>query len=165
MSFFLSLQPFTSNMYVRRVKAGEFLMVNPHLLQDLTDRGLWTDKIRNQIMKDNGSVANVKAIPARLKELYKTVWEIKMKDLIDMAADRGAFIDQSQSLNLFMAEPTKEKLTAMHFYGWKKGLKTGMYYLRTKAASAAIQFTVDQGKGGDEGTDDEDDGVCISCQG
>lgn len=116
-------EPFSSNLYIRRVKAGEFIMANPHLLKDLTDRGLWTPEVRNQLMRDGGSVANIASIPERIKELYKTVWEIKMKDIIDMAADRGKFIDQSQSLNLFIAEPTTDKLTAMHFYAWKKGLK------------------------------------------
>ena len=116
-------EPFSSNLYLRRVKAGEFIMANPHLLQDLADRGLWTPSIRNQLMRDGGSVANISDIPARLKELYRTVWEIKMKSIIDMAADRGKFIDQSQSLNLFIADPTMDKLTAMHFYAWKKGLK------------------------------------------
>jgi len=116
-------EPFSSNLYIRRVKAGEFIMANTHLLQDLTDRGLWTPAVRNQLMRDGGSVANIATIPDRLKELYKTVWEIKMKDIVDMAADRGKFIDQSQSLNLFIAEPSADKLTAMHFYAWKKGLK------------------------------------------
>lgn len=116
-------EPFSSNLYIRRVKAGEFIMANPHLLQDLTDRGLWTPSVRNQLMRDGGSVANIKTIPPRLREIYKTVWEIRMKDIIGMAADRGKFIDQSQSLNLFVAEPTVDKLTAMHFYAWKQGLK------------------------------------------
>lgn len=116
-------EPFSSNLYLRRVKAGEFIMANPHLLQDLTDRGLWTPTVRNQLMRDGGSVANIDCIPTRLKELYRTVWEIKMKDIVDMAADRGKFVDQSQSLNLFIADPTVDKLTAMHFYAWKKGLK------------------------------------------
>ena len=116
-------EPFSSNMYLRRVKAGEFIMINPHLLQDLTERGLWTREVRNRLMQDGGSVANIDCLPQRLKELYKTVWEVKMKDVIDMAADRGKFVDQSQSLNLFMADPTYDKLTAMHFYAWKKGLK------------------------------------------
>lgn len=119
-------EPFSSNLYLRRVKAGEFIMANPHLLQDLVDRGLWTPSVRNQLMRDGGSVANIPDIPARLKELYKTVWEIKMKSIIDMAADRGKFIDQSQSLNLFIADPTMDKLTAMHFYAWKKGLKVSV---------------------------------------
>jgi len=119
-------EPFASNLYVRRVKAGEFIIVNPHLIQDLTDLGIWNGDVRNQLMRDGGSVANIDCIPDHLKELYKTVWEMKMKDIIDMAADRGRFIDQSQSLNLFMAVPTANKLTAMHFYAWKKGLKVSM---------------------------------------
>ncbi len=116
-------EPFASNLYVRRVKAGEFIIVNPHLIQDLTDLGLWNQSVRNQLMRDGGSVAKIECVPDRLKGLYKTVWEMKMKDVIDMAADRGKFIDQSQSLNLFIADPTVDKLTAMHFYAWKKGLK------------------------------------------
>lgn len=128
-------EPFSSNLYIRRVKAGEFIMANPHLLQDLTDRGLWTPAVRNQLMRDGGSVANIATIPARLKELYKTVWEIKMKDIIDMAADRGKFIDQSQSLNLFIAEPSVDKLTAMHFYAWKKGLKVSKLHALYGVAS------------------------------
>jgi len=116
-------EPFASNLYVRRVKAGEFIIVNPHLIQDLSDLGIWNTNVRNQLMRDGGSVANIDCIPNHLKNLYKTVWEMKMKDIIDMAADRGKFIDQSQSLNLFMATPTTNKLTAMHFYAWKKGLK------------------------------------------
>lgn len=161
-------EPFSSNLYIRRVKAGEFIMANPHLLQDLTDRGLWTPAVRNQLMRDGGSVQKIDLIPDRLKELYKTVWEIKMKDIVDMAADRGKFVDQSQSLNLFLADPSVDKLTAMHFYGWKKGLKTGMYYLRTKPAVNAIQYTVDktttaQFKSSIHGAEPDD--VCISCQG
>jgi ribonucleoside-diphosphate reductase alpha subunit len=152
-------EPYVSNLYLRRVKAGEFIMANPHLLQDLTDRGLWNAQVRNQLMRDGGSVANISCIPDRLKQIYKTVWEIKMKDIVDMAADRGKFIDQSQSLNLFIADPSVDKLTAMHFYSWKKGLKTGMYYLRTRPAVNAIQYTVSDG--GDTGTDDIS---CISCQ-
>lgn len=159
-------EPFSSNLYIRRVKAGEFIMANPHLLQDLTDRGLWTPSVRNQMMRDGGSVQNIPDIPDRLKELYKTVWEIKMKDIIDMGADRGKFIDQSQSLNLFIADPNMDKLTAMHFYAWKKGLKTGMYYLRTKPAVNAIQYTVEKISptvivGGIP--EAEPDDVCISC--
>lgn len=121
-------EPFASNLYVRRVKAGEFIIVNPHLIQDLTDLGIWNNNVRNQLMRDGGSVANIDCVPDRLKELYKTVWEMKMKDVIDMAADRGRFIDQSQSLNLFMAVPTANKLTAMHFYAWKKGLKVRVVF-------------------------------------
>lgn len=161
------IEPFSSNLYLRRVKAGEFIMMNPHLLQDLLDRGLWTADIRNQMMKEGGSVQNIPLIPDRLKELYKTVWEIRMKDIIDMAADRGKFIDQSQSLNLFHADPTIDKLTAMHFYAWKKGLKTGMYYLRTKPAVNAIQYTVEKGSPPEQmkPTTDDFENVCTSCQG
>lgn len=163
-------EPFSSNLYIRRVKAGEFIMANPHLLQDLTDRGLWTPAVRNQLMRDGGSVQNIAEIPDRLKAIYKTVWEIKMKDIIDMAADRGKFVDQSQSLNLFLADPTADKLTAMHFYAWKKGLKTGMYYLRTKPAVNAIQYTVEKNLDGTNRVtaslpDAERDDVCLSCQG
>lgn len=153
-------EPFSSNLYIRRVKAGEFIMANPHLMKDLTDRGLWTPSVRNQMMRDGGSVQNIAEIPDRLKDIYKTVWEIKMKDIIDMAADRGMFVDQSQSLNLFMADPTIDRLTAMHFYAWRKGLKTGMYYLRTKPAVNAIQYTVDRSPVLPN-MDSQD--VCISC--
>jgi ribonucleoside-diphosphate reductase alpha subunit len=135
-------EPFSSNLYIRRVKAGEFIYANPHLLYDLTTLGLWTPSVRNQLMRDGGSIQNIGEIPQKIKDLYKTVWEISMKDVIDMAADRGRFVDQSQSLNLFMADPTLDKLTAMHFHAWKQGLKTGMYYLRTKPAVHAIQYTV-----------------------
>jgi len=137
-------EPYTSNIYTRRVLAGEFAIVNQHLLRDLMKQGLWTDDIRNQIIAHNGSVQNIPEIPDDLKALYKTCWELKMRSLIDMAADRGAFIDQSQSFNVFMTDPNYAKLSSMHFYGWKKGLKTGMYYLRTRAAVDAIKFTVDQ---------------------
>jgi len=139
-----STEPFTSNMYNRRVLAGEFTVVNKYLLRDLTERGLWTASVRNRIIADGGSVQNVPELPQDLKNLYKTVWEISQKIILDMAADRGAFICQSQSLNIHMGEPTTGKLTSMHFYAWKKGLKTGMYYLRTQPKAKAIQFTVDQ---------------------
>lgn len=139
-----STEPFTSNMYNRRVMAGEFTIVNKYLLADLIELGLWTPEVRNQIIADRGSVQNVNVIPRDIKELYKTVWEIKQKNIIDQSADRGAFICQSQSLNIHMAEPTIARLTSMHFYAWKKGLKTGMYYLRTRPKADAIQFTVDQ---------------------
>jgi len=161
-------EPFVSNLYLRRVKAGEFIMANPHLLQDLTDRGLWNQSVRNQLMRDGGSVSNIACIPNRLKELYKTVWELKMKHIIDMAADRGVFIDQSQSLNLFIADPTVDKLTAMHFYSWKKGLKTGMYYLRTRPAVNAIQYTVEKDEESETDTSSlpnmDDSSSCMSCQ-
>jgi ribonucleoside-diphosphate reductase alpha chain len=135
-------EPYTSNIYSRRVLSGEFVVVNKHLLKDLVELGLWDNKMKEQIILANGSVQNIDSIPAHIKELYKTVWEIKMRTIIDMAADRGAFICQSQSLNLFISSPTASKLTSMHFYAWKKGLKTGMYYLRTQAASQAIKFSV-----------------------
>ena len=136
-------EPYTSNMYTRRVLSGEFVVVNKHLLKDLVRLGIWNHDMKNMIMAANGSIQNIEGIPADIKELYKTVWEIKQRSLIDMAADRGAFIDQSQSLNLFIEDANFAKLTSMHFYAWKKGLKTGMYYLRTRAAAQAIQFTVD----------------------
>lgn len=135
-------EPFTSNLYVRRVLSGEFVIVNKYLLKDLVELGLWDEGMKNKIMSANGSIQAIPEIPEEIKALYKTVWEIKQRNLIDMAADRGAFICQSQSLNLFVQSPSKAKLTSMHFYGWKKGLKTGMYYLRTQAASQAVQFTV-----------------------
>jgi len=137
-------EPYTSNLYSRRVLSGEFTVVNQHLLKDLMERDLWTPEIRNQIIAHNGSVQQIPEIPADLKMLYRTSWEIKQRALIDMAADRGAFIDQSQSFNVFVQDPNYGKLSSMHFYGWKKGLKTGMYYLRSKAAADAIKFTVDQ---------------------
>jgi ribonucleoside-diphosphate reductase alpha chain len=136
-------EPYTSNIYTRRVLSGEFVIVNKHLLKDLVKLGLWNDKLKSKIISANGSVQDIPEIPENIKELYKTVWEIKQKTVIDMAADRGAYICQSQSLNLFIQNPNFAKLTSMHFYGWKKGLKTGMYYLRTKAAVDAIKFTVE----------------------
>ncbi len=135
-------EPYTSNIYTRRVLSGEFVVVNKHLLLDLVKLGLWNEDMKNQIIKANGSVQGIESIPDNIKAIYKTVWEIKMKDIIDMSADRGHFIDQSQSLNLFIDQPNMGKITSMHFYAWEKGLKTGMYYLRTKAATQAIQFTV-----------------------
>ena len=136
-------EPYTSNIYNRRVLSGEFVVVNKFLLKDLIELGLWNPTMKNKLIAENGSVQNIPEIPTELKELYKTVWEIKQKTISDMAAERGAFICQSQSLNLFMAEPNLAKLTSMHFHAWKSGLKTGMYYLRTKAAVDAIKFTVD----------------------
>uniref|UniRef100_T1HAX5 RIBORED_LARGE domain-containing protein n=1 Tax=Rhodnius prolixus TaxID=13249 RepID=T1HAX5_RHOPR len=141
-----SFEPFTTNMYTRRVLSGEFQVVNHHLLRDLVDLKIWNEDMKNELIKNNGSVQNIKGIPDDLKAIYKTVWEISQKTILKMAADRGAFIDQSQSLNVHIAEPNYGKLTSMHFYGWKLGLKTGMYYLRTKPAAQAIQFTVDKSK-------------------
>lgn len=139
-----SIEPFTSNIYSRRVLSGEFPIVNKHLLRELIQRNLWNSKIRNQIMSNKGSIQNIEEIPEELKAVYKTVWEIKQKTLIDLAASRGAYVCQSQSLNLFVSEPTNSKLSSMHFYAWKKGLKTGIYYLRTKPKVDAIQFTIDK---------------------
>ncbi len=137
-------EPYTSNIYVRRVLSGEFVVVNKHLLKDLVDLNLWNDDMKNKIIFHNGSIQAIDEIPNHLKEIYKTVWEIKQRNIIDMAADRGAYICQSQSLNLFVDTPSTSKLTSMHFHAWKKGLKTGMYYLRTQAASQAVQFTVEK---------------------
>ena len=137
-------EPYTSNIYTRRVLSGEFIIVNKHLLKDLVKEGLWNKDMRQKIMAANGSIQNINEIPQRLKDLYKTAWEISQKALIDHAADRGAYICQSQSLNIFMENANFGKLTSMHFYGWEKGLKTGMYYLRTKAATDAIKFTLDK---------------------
>ena len=137
-------EPYTSNIYTRRVLSGEFIIVNKHLLRDLVKLGIWDDRLKNKLMASNGSIQNIEEIPENIKNLYKTAWEISQKVLLDMAADRGAFIDQSQSLNIFMENANFAKLTSMHFYGWKAGLKTGMYYLRTKSATDAIKFTLDK---------------------
>ncbi|EEB15136.1 Ribonucleoside-diphosphate reductase large chain, putative [Pediculus humanus corporis] len=141
-----SFEPYTTNIYTRRVLSGEFQVVNQHLLKDLTEIGLWNDEMKNTIIANGGSIQNIDSIPKELKALYKTVWEISQKVILKMAADRGAFIDQSQSLNIHIAQPNYGKLTSMHFYAWKLGLKTGMYYLRTKPAAQPIQFTVDKTK-------------------
>ena len=139
-----STEPFTSNVYNRRVLAGEFTVVNKHLLRELTERGLWTESVRNRIIADNGSVQNVKEIPEDVRAVFRTDWEIPQRSILDMAADRAPFICQSQSLNVHIAEPNSKKLTSMHFYAWSKGLKTGMYYLRTRPKAEAIKFTVNQ---------------------
>jgi ribonucleoside-diphosphate reductase alpha chain len=144
-----AFEPYTSNIYTRRVLSGEFIVVNKHLLEDLVNLGLWNNDLKNAIMRANGSIQNIDGIPEDLKELYKTVYELSMKDIIDMSRHRGYFIDQSQSLNLFMENANYAKLTSMHFYAWKNGLKTGMYYLRTKAAVDAIKFTVEKAKKAD----------------
>jgi ribonucleoside-diphosphate reductase alpha chain len=140
-----AFEPYTSNIYTRRVLSGEFIVVNKHLLEDLVKLGLWTEDLKQELMRENGSVQNLN-IPQDLKELYKTVWEMSMKDIIDMSRHRGYFVDQSQSLNLFMQNANYAKLTSMHFYAWQSGLKTGMYYLRTKAAVDAIKFTLNNDK-------------------
>ena len=139
-----SFEPYTSNIYVRRVLSGEFMVVNKHLLKDLIKLNIWNDNMKNQIIAANGSIQNIPNIPQNIKDLYKTVWEIKQKTIIDLSADRGAYICQSQSLNLHVQNPNFGKLTSMHFHAWKRGLKTGMYYLRTKAAVDAIKFTVEK---------------------
>ncbi len=137
-------EPYTTNIYNRRVLSGEFIVVNKHLLMDLVKMNLWNNDMKNKVIASNGSIQHIPEIPQDIKDLYKTVWEIKQRTVIDMAADRGAFICQSQSLNLFIAEPNFAKLTSMHFYAWEKGLKTGMYYLRTRPAASAIKFTVEK---------------------
>merc|ERR1719440_1499861 len=138
-----SFEPYTQNIYVRRVLAGEFVNVNRHLVKDLLERGLWSEEMKKHLIAHNGSVQNLPNMPADLKALYKTVWEVKQKSVIEMAADRSPYICQSQSLNIHLTDCTTAKLSSMHFYGWKMGLKTGQYYLRTKAAVDAIKFTVD----------------------
>lgn len=174
-----STEPYTSNMYSRRVLAGEFAVVNKHLLRELTATGLWTASVRNQLINDNGSVQNIAEIPKHIRQVYKTVWEISQRVVLDMAADRGAFICQSQSMNVHIADPNTSKLTSMHFHAWKKGLKTGMYYLRTRPKADAIKFTVDQQllkkdraakplpqdqpRNTVVSNDEDDDDICISC--
>ena len=143
-------EAFTSNLYVRRTLSGEFVVTNKHLINDLIDLGLWSLEMKDEILRHKGSIQGIAGIPDHIKELYKTTWEIKQKNVIDMAADRGAYIDQSQSMNIHMIDANPAKVTSMHFYGWRKGLKTGMYYLRTKAAADAIQFTVEQKKAQDQ---------------
>jgi len=154
-------EPFTSNIYVRRTLAGEFIMINKYLIRELIKENKWDENIKNEIIKNNGSIQNIEHLSKELKEKYKTVWEIPMKDIIDMSADRGAYICQSQSLNLWMKVPTYDKLTSMHMYAWKRGLKTGLYYLRTKAKAAPQQFTIEPDK---KNTPYEDE-VCDMCSG
>ncbi|ELW72322.1 Ribonucleoside-diphosphate reductase large subunit [Tupaia chinensis] len=141
-----SIEPYTSNIYTHRVLSGEFQIVNPHLLKDLTEWGLWNEEMKNQIIACNGSIQSIPEITDDLKELYKTMWEISQKTVLKMAAKRDTFIDQSQSLNIHIAEPNYGKLTSMHFYGWKQNLKTGMYYLRTRPAANPILFTLNKEK-------------------
>ena len=143
-------EAFTSNLYVRRTLSGEFVVTNKHLIKDLIDIDLWSLEMKDEILRHKGSIQAIAGIPEHIKQLYKTTWEIKQKNVIDMAADRGAYIDQSQSMNIHMIDANAAKVTSMHFYGWRKGLKTGMYYLRTKAAADAIQFTVEQKKAQDQ---------------
>ena len=137
-------EPYTSNIYTRRTLSGEFIIANKHLMKDLIGLGLWSETMRQKLISANGSVQSIPEIPQHIKDIYKTVWEISQKTIIDMSADRGAFICQSQSLNIHITNPNFGKLTSMHFYAWKKGLKTGMYYLRSTAAADAIKFTLDK---------------------
>jgi ribonucleoside-diphosphate reductase alpha subunit len=157
------IEPLTSNIYSRRTLAGEFIMANRYLMADLLNLGLWNDQIKNNIIVNNGSIQHIDAIPAEIKEKYKTVWEIPMRHLIDMAADRGAYICQSQSLNLWLEAPTYNSLTSMHFYSWTKGLKTGIYYLRRRAAAAAQRFTVEPESRATKESEDGDHDICESC--
>jgi ribonucleotide reductase alpha subunit len=137
-----AFEPYTTNIYLRRTLAGEFVMVNKHLVRDLQKLGMWNQRVKNEIIRAGGSVQTLDGVPDTLKEIYRTVWEIPQKSLIDMSADRGAYIDQSQSLNIFMENPTVAKLSSMHMYGWKKGLKTGSYYIRTRAKARPQQVTI-----------------------
>jgi ribonucleotide reductase alpha subunit len=137
-----AFEPYTTNIYLRRTLAGEFVMINKHLVRELMSLGKWTPEIKTEIVRDGGSVQNLDGVPDKLKEVYRTVWEIPQKSIIEMSADRGAYIDQSQSLNIFMENPSMAKLSSMHLFGWKKGLKTGAYYLRTRAKARAQQVTV-----------------------
>lgn len=161
-------EPYTSNIYTRRVLAGEFAVVNKHLLRDLMQLNMWTTEMRESIVRGNGSIQHIDAIPPDIKELYKTAWEMSMRSIIDMAADRGIFIDQSQSLNIFTSEPTYQRMTSMHFHSWRKGLKTGMYYLRTKPAANAVKFTLapqapaSQSPAAEK-TAEDDEEPCASC--
>jgi ribonucleoside-diphosphate reductase alpha chain len=137
-------EAFTSNLYVRRTLSGEFIVLNKHLVKDLIAAEMWSLELKDEILRNKGSIQAIESIPENIRAIYKTTWEIKHRHVIDMAADRGAYIDQSQSLNIHMTDANPARVTSMHFYGWRKGLKTGMYYLRTKAATDAIQFTVEQ---------------------
>ena len=163
-----AFEPYTSNIYARKTLAGEFTVINKHLLNDLGEIGLWDKNMKEEIIYNNGSIQNIKSIPEDIKLRYKTVWEIKQKCIIDMAADRGIYICQSQSMNLFIAEPNFKVLSSMHFYSWEKGLKTGMYYLRTKPVSNAQQFSIEPGKfknndSNETDNDNDNDNECISC--
>jgi ribonucleotide reductase alpha subunit len=151
-------EPFTSNIYVRNVLAGEYTVINKHLVRALDALGLWNDDMRQSISAAEGSVQSIPGIPDAVKAVYKTAWEISMRTILDMSADRGVFVDQSQSLNLFSSDPTHKSLSSMHFYGWKKGLKTGLYYLRTRAATSAVKITVDATK-----TCSRADPDCLAC--
>jgi ribonucleoside-diphosphate reductase alpha chain len=152
-------EPFTNNIYVRRTLAGEFIVINKHLVSDLVNIGIWNKDIKNKIIEDNGSIQSISSIPQRFKNIYKTVWETSNKVLINMAADRGKFICQSQSLNLFVEKPNFNNLSSMHMYSWQKGLKTGLYYLRTRPVAAAQKFTIEPEKQTHANVLEE----CLSC--
>ena len=154
------IEPITSNIYSRRTMAGEFILANKYLMRDLIDLNLWSDAIKNNIIANNGSIQQIETIPEHIRNKYKTVWEIPMRSLIDMAADRGAFICQSQSLNLWLEDPTYNTLTSMHFYSWKKGLKTGIYYLRRRGKHQAQQFTIEPEK---EKHVEQEEEICEMC--
>ena len=164
------IEPFTNNIYLRRTLAGEFVVINKYLIRKLVDLNIWSEKIKNQIIKDNGSVQNIQEIPEDIREVFKTVWEVGNKPLIDMAASRGRFICQSQSLNLFMDKPDFRKLSSMHFYSWKQGLKTGIYYLRTKPVAQAQKFTIEPEKRNNNSNASPSSGIvyddtqeCVAC--
>jgi ribonucleoside-diphosphate reductase alpha subunit len=158
------IEPITSNIYNRRTLAGEFIMANKYLMKDLIDLDLWNEKIKNNIIANHGSVQHIEIIPAHIREKYRTVWELPMRTLIDMAADRGAFICQSQSLNLWLEDPTYKTLTSMHFYSWSKGLKTGIYYLRRRGSHQAQQFTIEPEKQNMDGASyEENEEICDMC--
>jgi ribonucleotide reductase alpha subunit len=153
-------EPLTSNIYSRRTLAGEFVVANKYLMKELIDLGLWNDKIKNNIIANKGSIQQLTMLSENIRNKYKIVWEMPMKHLIDMAADRGAFVCQSQSLNLWLEDPTYSSLTSMHFYSWKKGLKTGIYYLRRKAKHQAQHFPIEPET---KETDNDKDEICESC--
>jgi ribonucleoside-diphosphate reductase alpha subunit len=157
------IEPITSNIYARRTLAGEFIVTNKYLMKDLINLGLWNERIKNNIVANFGSIQNIDIIPVEIREKYKTVWEIPMRTLIDMAAERGVYVDQSQSLNLWLEEPTYSTLTSMHFYSWSKGLKTGIYYLRRRARHAAQQFTIEPEKA--QTHQEEEEEICEMCSG
>jgi ribonucleotide reductase alpha subunit len=156
------IEPITSNIYSRRTLAGEFIQANRYMMSDLLELGLWNEKIKNNIIANNGSIQHLEIIPQNIKDKYRTVWELPMRGLIDMAADRGAFICQSQSLNLWLEDPTYSTLTSMHFYSWQKGLKTGIYYLRRRGKHQAQQFTIEPEKAKTTGAVEEDE-ICEMC--
>jgi ribonucleotide reductase alpha subunit len=156
-------EPITSNIYNRRTIAGEFIMANKYLMKDLIQLDLWNEQIKNNIIANNGSIQHIDVIPEQIREKYRTVWELPMRTLIDMAADRGAFICQSQSLNLWLEDPNYNMLTSMHFYSWSKGLKTGIYYLRRRARHQAQQFTIEPERKNGNSAQEEEDEICEMC--